>query len=424
LSGARCAGLTGFCAHRREGPALPKSVERGNLSLDKAVSRRTSSGGGGLTRRVFAQTMRAPNEIDFWRGFALVTIFINHIPGIYFERFTFRNVSLSDSAELFVFLAGWAMRKLIDGPGRALPAKWLILRLETRAFQVYVAQMVVTELAIAMLAAAALCLDAPFLLDWLNASAVFNDPVKAHIGLVLLTQQLGYFNILPLYVVLIFIAPAVALLHRHAAALLLLASLAIYAGALVFGVNLPTWPVEGTWFLDPLAWQLIYVLGFLLAGEDGIGGFARRRRAILRWLALPVVTLGAVVGMTLISPDPVYLPEPKLFFTFDKTFLSPARLIHSLALTAIFAGTFNIIGAWIPRLSAFLCLLGRNSLSVFCALSLLSLSGQIFRFVYGGQFASDAFIVILGVLLLGFIAWVAEWRERLRAALANKPLSP
>jgi hypothetical protein len=38
--------------------------------------------------------MRAPNEIDFWRGFALVTIFINHIPGNYFERFTFRNVSL------------------------------------------------------------------------------------------------------------------------------------------------------------------------------------------------------------------------------------------------------------------------------------------------------------------------------------------
>ena len=367
--------------------------------------------------------MRAPNEIDFWRGFALVTIFINHIPGIYFERFSFRNVSLSDSAELFVFLAGWAMRKLIEGPARALPAKWLTLRLETRAFQVYVAQMVVTELAIALLAAAAIFLDAPFLLDWHNASAVFNDPVKAHIGLVLLTHQLGYFNILPLYVVLIFVAPAVALLHRYATALLLLVSLAIYALALTFGVNFPTWPVEGTWFLNPLAWQLIYVLGFLLAGEDGIGAFARRHRAILRWIALPVVALGAVVGMTDFSPDPVYLPEPKLFFTFDKTFLSPARLVHSLALTAIFAGTFKIIDRWIPRLPGFLCLLGRNSLSVFCALSLLSLSGQIFRFVYGGHVASDAFIVILGVLLMGFIAWAAEWRERLRAALANKPQS-
>jgi len=368
--------------------------------------------------------MRAPNEIDFWRGFALVTIFIDHVPGIYFERFTFRNVSLSDAAELFVFLAGCSIRKLVEGSARALPAKWLILRLETRAFQVYVAQLVVTELAIAVLAAAALCLDAPFLLDWHNASAVFNDPIKAHIGLVLLTHQLGYFNILPLYVVLIFIAPAVALLHRHAPALLLLASLAIYAGALVSGVNLPTWPVEGTWFLDPLAWQLIYVLGFLLAGDDGIGGFARRHRSILRWLALPVVLLGVIEGITSFDPDPVYLPEPKLFFTFDKTFLSPARLVDSLALTAIFAGTFKIIGRWVPRLPGFLCLLGRNSLSVFCALSLLSLSGQIFRFVFGGQVATDAFIVILGVLLMGFIAWAAEWRERFRAALANKPRSP
>jgi hypothetical protein len=68
-------------------------------------------------------------------------------------------------------------------------------------------------------------------------------------------------------------------------------------------------------------------------------------------------------------------------------------------------------------------LLGRNSLSVFCALSLPSLSGQMFRFVYCGHVASDAFIAILGVLLLGFIAWTAEWRERLRAALANKPQS-
>ncbi|MGC2093426.1 MAG: OpgC domain-containing protein, partial [Methylocella sp.] len=50
--------------------------------------------------------------------------------------------------------------------------------------------------------------------------------------------------------------------------------------------------------------------------------------------------------------------------------------MHTLALTAIFAGNFKIIGRWIPRLPGFLCLLGRNSLSVFCTLSLLSLSGQ------------------------------------------------
>ncbi len=368
--------------------------------------------------------MRAPNEIDFWRGFALVTIFVNHIPGIYFERFTYRNVSLSDSAELFVFLAGCSMRILVDGAARALPAQWLVFRLEARAFNVYVAQMVVTEMAIALLAATAFFLDAPYLLDWHNASAVFNDPVRAHIGLVLLTHQLGYFNILPLYVVLLFIAPIVALLHRHAKALLPFVSFIIYAFALIFGVNLPTWPVEGTWFLNPLTWQFIYVLGFLLAGTDGIGGFARRHRSVLSRLAIPVVLLGAIIAFSDFSPDPVDVPEPKLLFTFDKTFLSPARLIHSLALTAIFAGTYEIIAAWIPRPSEFLCLLGRNSLIVFCALSLLSLMGQILRFIFGGHVALDALIVILGILLLGFIAWTAEWRDRLRAKMASKPLSP
>jgi hypothetical protein len=47
MSGARRADRTGLWVLRREGPTLPKSVERGNLSLDKAVIRGTSSGGRG-----------------------------------------------------------------------------------------------------------------------------------------------------------------------------------------------------------------------------------------------------------------------------------------------------------------------------------------------------------------------------------------
>ncbi len=54
--------------------------------------------------------IRQANAVDFWRGLALIFIFINHIPGIYYSRFTHVNYSLSDSADLFVFLAGWALR--------------------------------------------------------------------------------------------------------------------------------------------------------------------------------------------------------------------------------------------------------------------------------------------------------------------------
>ena len=56
---------------------------------------------------------RQANAIDFWRGFALVSIFVNHIPGVYYERLTYRNLSISDSAELFVFLAGWSLGLLV-----------------------------------------------------------------------------------------------------------------------------------------------------------------------------------------------------------------------------------------------------------------------------------------------------------------------
>jgi hypothetical protein len=368
--------------------------------------------------------MRSPNEIDFWRGFALLTIFINHIPGLYFERFTYRNVSLSDSAELFVFLAGWALRKLVDGPAAALSAGLLVLRIEGRALNVYIAQTVITEIAIALLAASSLFFDAPFLLDWHNASAVFADPVRAHIGLVLLTHQLGYFNILPLYVVLMFAAPLVALTQRLGSWFLLAISFAIYLFVLVFGVNLPTWPVEGTWFFNPFSWQFIYVLGFVLAGEDGLGALARRHRKLLWRLAIPVILLGGAAAMTGFSPDPIAMPAPKLLFMFDKTFLSPARLIHSLALTALFAGSFAMIRLWLPRPSNFLSMLGRNSLNVFCAASLLSLAGQIFRFVYGGRVATDAIIVILGVSIMGLVAWASEWRERTRSVSPNESRSP
>jgi hypothetical protein len=358
--------------------------------------------------------MRTPNEIDFWRGFALITIYINHIPGIYFERFTYRSLSLSDSAELFVFLAGWSMRLSIQGKDGPLSAGRLVLRLGGRAVSLYFAQVVITEMAIAMLAAASLYLDAPFLQDWHNASAVFREPVEATIGLVLLTHQLGYFNILPLYVVLMAAAPLIALIHRFAGLLLLVVSLSLYCVVLTYGINLPTWPVEGMWFLNPLAWQLIYVLGFLFAGNDGIGGLVRKYRGWLKLVAFPIVLLGVWTGLTHFSPNPDNVPDPKLFFMFDKTFLSPARLIHVLALMIVFAGLYKRVAPWFSRSVRYLSMLGRNSLNVFCVGSVLSLAGQILRFAFDGGIAADAFLIMFGLVFMGLVAWVSEWRDRLR----------
>ena len=355
---------------------------------------------------------RKANAVDFWRGFALVSIFINHIPGIWYERLTHRNVSISDSAELFVFLAGWSLGLLVGGRPELVSAGRLVARLGARALKIYAAQILICSLALAILAATAYLLDNPLILELNNAAAFFQDPARTQIGLVLLTHQLGYFDILPLYVVLMLAAPAVALLDRFAKRALLPGSLALYLAALAVPFTAPTWPVSGQWFFNPFTWQVIFILGFALSREEGIGRFARRHLTAIRLVSLPLVLVSAVMVWFNYFPDPILLPEPKLFFLNGKSFLTPIRLVQFLALAAVFSMAFPIIAPWIRPVTEYLSTLGRNSLNVFCVGSLLSLIGQILRLLYTGSFLIDTIVVGVGVALLWFTAWVSEWRDR------------
>jgi hypothetical protein len=359
--------------------------------------------------------MREPNAIDFWRGFALVTIFVNHIPGLWWEFATHRNFSLSDSAELFVFLAGWSLRRIAEERGARPPLGGLLIRLTGRAITIYAAQVFLTTLAIALIAAASILLDNPLLLEWNNAAAVFSDPVPAHVGLMMLTHQLGYFDILPLYVVLMLAAPLLVLIDRISPALLIVASIGCYLFVLTTGFNLPTWPVDGVWYFNPLAWQLIFVLGFLFARESQPGQPFAEVLPKLVWVAWPIVILAAVAQRTGNLPDPMGVPEPTLFYVVDKTYLTPLRLGQFLMLTVAIAPLFLPINRYAPGLVEFFASMGRNSMNVFCVGSLLSLSGQIARFIFGSAFVSDTVIVIVGIGALRFTAWVSEWRSRARS---------
>jgi len=362
---------------------------------------------------------RTANEIDFWRGFALVVIFINHIPGFPFENFTHRNYGYSDSAELFVFLAGWALRLLASGAAGPHGLMRLVLRLVARAVTLYAAQILITMLAIAVIAGFALWFDNPLLLEWHNAAAVFQEPVRAHVGLVLLTHQLGYFDILPLYVVLMGGAPLIAVVHRLAPHALLPLSLALYLCALAFRLDLPTWPVEGVWFFNPFAWQLVFVLGFVLAGRDGAGGWARRNLVWLRPAGTAFVLLCVVLAIYNWEPDPTRMPEPKLFFIVDKGHMTPLKLVHFLLLAAACAGSFRWIGRAARPLARFLSMLGRNSLNVFCVGSLLSLIAQFVRVASAGSFGVDLCVLVIGIAVLGITAWLSELRDRLRGPVAR-----
>ena len=288
--------------------------------------------------------MREPNAIDFWRGLALVTIYVNHIPGNTFERYTYSQYGISDAAELFVFLAGWSIGIATRGrDGRPEPRLKSVLRLLSRTIEVYRAQITTMAIALAMIAGTALILDNPLLLEWHNAGGFFADPIQTTIGFVALTHQLGFFNILPLYVVLLGIAPIFILIARVSRIAALVLSFGLYSASLVFEWNLPSWPGEGDWFFDPLCWQLLLVLGFVAQDLNQRSGTLRRWSQRLMPLGVVIVVLGIVLSVFDLRPDPLLVPDPRLVFSFDKTYLSPARLIHFIGVLLAFQGVYALI---------------------------------------------------------------------------------
>ena len=360
---------------------------------------------------IFGPSMRNSNSVDFWRGVALVMIFINHVPGNVLGDYTMRNFAIADSADLFVFLAGWSMSYATGGPTEPDSASRVIFRLVWRALQLYRAQLVITLLALAILAAAALHLQNPLFLEWNDAGLAFYDPVRGLLGLALLTHQLGYFNILPLYIVLLMMAPALILLARRTELGALALSLALYTTALFTDLTLPSWPSENQWYFNPLSWQLLLLMGFLCAERARTdANFGKLARQLVP-VAAVIVGVIAYVTVNGLWPDPLQVPEPRRLFLFDKTYLSPPRIVSLLAVVVAFHRLFIVIEPLIGATGRWLCKLGRNSLPVFAVGSLLTLVGQLARFIAGGSILADLVIIGSGLALSGMTAWFVEWRS-------------
>src|SRR5258708_14639561 len=189
--------------------------------------------------------------IDFWRGFALLTIFIDHMPESIFQHVTQKNFGFSDAAELFVFLSGVSVAlaygtRFFDG--ETVVAVRAVLR---RAFTLYWVQLLISLLIIALfVGAAALWHDDDLLED---ADAGVSYPLQTIAAILALLHQLENANILPLYIALLSMTPLLLVLARRDAPLMLAASAGLYLAARACSLTMPTWPLEGTSVFKPIA---------------------------------------------------------------------------------------------------------------------------------------------------------------------------
>ncbi len=313
-------------------------------------------------------------SIDFWRGSVLIAILVDHIPGNVLEFFTPRNFGLSDSSEAFVFLSGLSVGMVYLPRARKHGLAAVARGCLQRALQLYGVHIALTAAALAIFALAFWLSGVDELIEAHGRSFVFGSPMTGLAGLAVLSHQLGYFNILPLYVVLMLWAPlALALAMRHSA-LALTSSVATYAASRAFGLHLPNWPEPGGWFFNPFAWQLAFTIGLVCAIVWRNGP----PRATPGLVAVSIATLALAAFATTSGAGlaPGLRDAASAHLDLAKQDLGLARLAHFVALAyllAIAPGLTRVIDGHVGRAVQGL---GRNGLAIFAAVSLVAALGQ------------------------------------------------
>lgn len=378
-----------------------------------------------MTTPVSPDRAAAPAErdtrIDVFRALALLTIYVDHVPGTAFEYLTYKNFGFSDAAEVFVLISGISVALAYGKkfqPGNRLLAT---LKMWRRAGVLYAAHIVTTMVVMAIFCAAAVFVRRPDLLTMINIEPLIKNTPQVLVGIVTLGHQLGYNNILPVYAVLLLMAPVFVLFVSQRPLLALAASGALWLAAGIYQIAPPNYPEPGFWFLNPLSWQFLFNIGLAGALHVRRGG----NIPVNRWL------VGAALAYTVVALVWVHSPLwgqiswfglPPVLTGFDKTFLSLPRLLHILAVSYLIVAFPAISNLFRTGRDHPLAVLGKRSLPVFIAGTVLALTAQVLKQINPGGFAYDSLLISAGIAVQFALAYYLEWLSGLGWSAKGGPV--
>lgn len=355
-------------------------------------------------------------SVDFWRGFALLTIFVNHIPGNVLENLTHRNIGFSDATELFVLFAGiaaglvfWA--RLDDRP-------LLIWRMIRRAFQLYSVHIFLVVFCGALIAYASISTADPRFLEAFHFDILLSDPLGTLVAIVDLRLQPSYLNILPLYSVMLLMLPVMLLLAQRGLWVMLGASAALYLATQVLGMTLPSFPHDYGWFLNPFAWQFLFAIGVAIGITLREGRLPEVPKPVF-YLACVWLAVGALVVLSGFRLMWEFPSMPRFLWDSAKTELSLVRLCHVLALVCVVSRIAPVMRFASSEAGAPIRLLGRHSLAVFTAGTILAIGSQLLRAIVDGGHSLDMVLITMGIGAQFALAGALEWQGQRTARQAQ-----
>jgi hypothetical protein len=310
-------------------------------------------------------------RIDACRGIALWFIFLDHVPNNIASWLTPQHYGFSDAAEIFMFVSGVTCALAYGAAWRREGWTGVIGRTLRRSWDIYVAFLLVT------LACVILVHLTGRLADESNTRVLLDHPGTTLARAAILQYRPVNTDVLPAFVLLhLLFAPLLWLLLR-APNTTLGASLALYVSVQFFGWTVPAWP-NGHWAFNPLAWQLLVVLGawWMIEGK-GASPWVTSRATFM--LAVLYLIFSLVIALSWrIGPLEALMPPALAKPPLDKSNLAPLRLLHFLAI-AVVAAWFvprNWRGLATPVMrGAIRC--GQNSLPIYCLGVLLTFASHL-----------------------------------------------
>ncbi|MFV3073306.1 OpgC family protein [Niveispirillum fermenti] len=350
-------------------------------------------------------------RIDFFRGLALCAIFLNHIPGPA-TALTWRHYGFSDAADAFVFLAGFSAALAwgagFRGERDTARAKGSALR---RALHLYRAHLLLVGAMLVLVTAGAWIYANPAIKEMMALGYLGNHPADGWLRVALLVYLPNLGDILPMYIVFIsMLALLGPVMARNPLPTFVLSAL-VWAWGGMTGIAPPAHPGGWSWFFNPLCWQFLFVIGFLLGNRVSSGKPLPHH---------PLLMTGAVIMVlyALLATTPwqsfgigreFRVFDPDALIPHGKATLEIGRLLHFLSLAYIVSSLIRPDAGFLGGLAGRqFSIMGRHSLPVFAGGVLLSVLWTILIEQTPTTNRMEWMMGLSGLLILRAIAMVWE----------------
>jgi hypothetical protein len=367
-------------------------------------------------------------RVDFFRGLALWFIFLDHVPSNTIGHLTLRNFGFSDATEIFVFISGYSAAIAYGRSERKLGFVYMIAHVWRRCWQLYVAHLILFIFYTAQIAWLAERFSNSMFIEELNITRFLEAPHVALLEALTLRFRPANLDILPLYIVLLFVFPFVQRSLRAAPLTTMAGSFALYLAARFLNWNLPT-SVEGIgWYFNPFAWQLLFFIGAacaiapehwrpLMRWRPWLGALA----AVFLLLSTAIAASWQITALGDLMDD--YLPTAwfEWMYPVDKTNMDILRLTHFLAMAYLVAHFVSpqarfLRQAWAQPLIA--C--GKQSLYVFCLGIFLSFAAHFALVEFNAHLPMQLAVSVGGIASMTALAALLNWYRRREASASRK----